>query len=126
VAGVAAGSEVIQIQAQLRAVRDRHDVIAVEVAQAVVAAVSQFGKDLRSLGHADVMGAVEPDHVRFPAAVDAGPVIPLEANHAKDAMVLVIASLLRRTALPVMGMDRTSAAATDQRRATGSSAGPRR
>ena len=103
--------DVAEVQPQVAALSDRHDVIHVEVALAGREGDAQLLERL-------VAQDVEPKRLRLealrrhPTAFDAAPAVALEAGHSQTAVVAVVAALGRRAAGVVVHPIRRSSTST--------------
>ena len=99
VAAVAEGLEVFEHQSQVRTHCDRNPVVGMEVSLSTAEPLPQFAKDPLGRRIAQFEATAVRDDLRFPAALDASPLVSLEAQHSQPAMVAIVAAFGWRRSL---------------------------
>ena len=89
-ASVAPGSQVVQLQPQVGPDRNRNLVIGVQVSLAALLPFAQFVQNPLDRRVAQFEASAVRDDVRLPPAIYTSPLVSLEAENPKPAVVCVV------------------------------------
>lgn len=98
-ASVAPGSQVVQLQPQVRSGSNRNLVVGMKMSLATLQPLAQFVQDPFDRRVAQFEATAIRDDVRFPTAIHTSPRISLEAQDPELPMVSAIPTRCRRSAL---------------------------
>ena len=89
-ASVAPGPQVVQLQPQVWPNRNRNLVVGVQVSLAMLLPLPQFIQDLLDRRVAQLKVSAVCHDVRLPPAIHTSPLVSLEAENPKSAVVCVV------------------------------------
>ena len=101
-APVAPCAQVGQFKPKVRTALNRELMVGMQVALVAVESIPQLRQNLLDGRRPEFELPEIPNHVRFPAAVHAPPLVPDEAQHPKSSVSRVVAASRRTAALPVV------------------------
>ena len=90
---IASRPHVVEIEAQVRLLRDWNLMVGVQVAFTAVMSVAQLGEHTICGWVAETVPAEVSDDIRLPTAIDAAPGVALEAEDAEAAMVRIVSAI---------------------------------
>ena len=99
VAAIAEGLEVFEHQPEVRTHCDRNPVVGMKVSLSSAEPLPKFVEHPLGRRIAQFEATAVRDDLRFPAALDASPLVALEAQHSQPAMVAVVAAFNWRRSL---------------------------
>jgi hypothetical protein len=101
-AAVAPCAKVVEIEPQIRPLRDGDLMISVQVAGATIMAVAKLGEHPVRRKIVQTQETTVGDDTWFPTAVHTTPAIPLKAENSQPAVIRIVSALGCRTAPLVM------------------------
>ena len=98
-AAIATRGEVVKNQSKIPVRFDGHDVVGMQMPLAAIRSDPQFLEYAIDRHDTHLKPAVHADDLRFPAAIDAAPLVPLKRHHPDAAVIFVIAAFFRGAAV---------------------------
>jgi hypothetical protein len=92
-AAIAPGSQIVEVESQIRPVPNGHLMVGVQMPFAAVVSVAKLGEHLIDRWVAKIEPAAVSDNIRFPTAINAPPAIALEAQNPQAAMIRIVSAL---------------------------------